>query len=75
MLVAAALVDVALGIVAARAGRGAGPGVAAGLGALRGAAVVAMVAACLWVLATALADGGREALRTLDGALAALAPR
>ncbi|MCB9564329.1 MAG: flagellar biosynthetic protein FliR [Kofleriaceae bacterium] len=68
-LVAAALVEVALGLI----GRAWG-GAAARLTALRGAAVLAFVAAGLWVLAIALADGGGAAARSLDGAVRALAP-
>ncbi len=69
-LVAAALVEVGLGVV----GRGGAAGVTAGLGALRGAAIVGFLAASLWVLAVALADGGLAALRTLEGAIGTMAP-
>jgi flagellar biosynthesis protein FliR len=65
-LVAGALVELALGL-ATRGG-----GMQAGLGALRGAAVVAFVAASLMVLAGMLARGTGDAARALDGVVRAL---
>ena len=65
-LVAGALVELAVGVVA----RSGAP--LAGAGALRGAAVVAFVGASLLVLAGALAHGTGAAARALGGVLAAL---